>query len=113
MVLPPPSPIATTRTSSPYFSPNSARAPEAIGVVAAQEPRNHRRVLQHDVVGDILDALDLLGAHRLRMREIETQAIGRDQRALLRHVIAENLAQRLVQQDASPNDFAGSRGAAL
>ena len=28
-VLPPPSPIATTRTSSPYFSPNSARAPEA------------------------------------------------------------------------------------
>ena len=28
-VLPLPSPIATTRTSSPYFSPNSARAPEA------------------------------------------------------------------------------------
>ena len=28
-VLPPPSPIATTRTSSPYFSPNSARAPAA------------------------------------------------------------------------------------
>ena len=28
-VLPAPSPIATTRTSSPYFSPNSARAPEA------------------------------------------------------------------------------------
>ena len=29
IVLPVPSPIATTRTSSPYFSPNSARAPEA------------------------------------------------------------------------------------
>ena len=29
-VLPPPSPMATTRTSSPYFSPNSARAPDAI-----------------------------------------------------------------------------------
>src|SRR3984893_10230892 len=29
MVLPPPSPMATTRTSSPYFSPNRARAPEA------------------------------------------------------------------------------------
>ena len=29
MVLPVPSPIATTRTSSPYFSPNRARAPEA------------------------------------------------------------------------------------
>ena len=32
------------------------------------------------------------------MREIETQTIGRDQRALLRHVIAEDLPQRLVQQ---------------
>ncbi len=32
------------------------------------------------------------------MREIETQAVGRDQRALLRNVIAEHLAQRLVQK---------------
>ena len=32
------------------------------------------------------------------MGEIETQAIGGDQRSLLRHVIAENLAQRLMQQ---------------
>ena len=62
------------------------------------QPRDHRRILQHDVVGDVLDALDLVGAHRLGMREIEAQPIGRDQRALLRHVIAEHLAQRLVQQ---------------
>ena len=61
IVLPPPSPIATTRTSSPYFSPNSARAPEAIASSTAQQPGDHRRVLHHDVVGDILDALDLLG----------------------------------------------------
>ncbi len=32
------------------------------------------------------------------MREVETQPVGRDQRALLRHVIAEHLAQRFVQQ---------------
>ena len=32
------------------------------------------------------------------MREIEAQPVGRDQRALLRDVIAEHLAQRLVQQ---------------
>src|SRR5499433_328514 len=70
MVLPPPSPMATTRTSSPYFSPNSARAP---------------------------DAFDLLGRHRLGMGEVEAQPVGRDQRALLRHMIAEHLAQRLVQ----------------
>ena len=32
------------------------------------------------------------------MREVEAQPVGRHQRALLRHVIAEHLAQRLVQQ---------------
>ena len=33
------SPIETTRTSSPYFSPNSARAPDARGVVERHQPR--------------------------------------------------------------------------
>ena len=32
------------------------------------------------------------------MREVEPQPVGRDQRALLRDVIAEHLAQRLVQK---------------
>ena len=94
----PPSPIATTRTSSPYFSPNSARAPEATRVVERHQPRGDGRVLQHDVVGDVLDPLELVGRHRLGMREVEAQPVGRDQRALLRDVIAEHLAQRLVQQ---------------
>ena len=101
MALPPAprsSPMATTRTSSPYFSPNSARAPEAMRVVDRHQPRGHRRVLQHDVVGDVLDPLDLLRRHRLGMREIEAQPVGRDQRALLRDVVAEHLAQRLVQE---------------
>ena len=98
MVLPPPSPIATTRTSSPYFSPNSARAPERERIVERHQARGDRRILQHDVVGDVLDPLDLLRAHRLGMREVEAQPVGRDQRALLRDVIAEHLAQRLVQQ---------------
>ena len=35
---------------------------------------------------------------RLWMAEIEAQAVGRDERALLGHVIAEHLAQRLVQE---------------
>ena len=57
-----PSPIATTRTSSPYFSPNSARAPEARASSSAI-----RRVVTGEfcstiVVGDVLDLLDLLGA---------------------------------------------------
>ena len=40
----------------------------------------------------------LLGVIGFGMREVEAQAIGRDQRALLRDVLAEHLAQRLVQQ---------------
>ena len=35
---------------------------------------------------------------RLRMREVEAQPVGRDERALLRDVIAQHLAQRLVQK---------------
>ena len=97
-VLPPPSPMATTRTSSPYFSPNSARAPDARASSSAISRVVDGRVLQHEVVGDVLDPLDLLGRHRLGMGKIEAQPVGRDQRALLRDMIAEHLAQRLVQQ---------------
>ncbi len=49
-------------------------------------------------VGQRLDGLHLVGSHRLGVHEIESQPIGRDERALLRHVIAEHLAQRLMQQ---------------
>ena len=91
-------PIETTRTSSPYFSPNSARAPDSIAsstpisfVTTGSFCEKHR-------VGDVLDARELLVADRLWMAEVEAQAIGRDERALLRHVIAEHLAQGLVQK---------------
>jgi len=39
-----------------------------------------------------------VGRERLRMAEVEAQAIGRDQRALLRDMGAEPAAQRFVQQ---------------
>ena len=45
-----------------------------------------------------LDAPQLLGRDRLEVREVEAQAVGRDQRTLLLHVRAEHLAQRGVQQ---------------
>ena len=38
------------------------------------------------------------GVERARMAEIEAQPVGRHQRALLRHMLAEPAAQRLVQQ---------------
>ena len=80
------------------FLAEQRRAPEATRVVERHQPRGDRRVLQHDVVGHVLDPLELVGGHRLGMREVEAQPVGRDQRALLRDVIAEHLAQRLVQQ---------------
>ena len=43
-------------------------------------------------------ARDLVRRDRLRMREIEAQAVGRDQRALLRDMRAERLAQRRVEE---------------
>ena len=63
------------------------------GLLDAHELGDDRLVLQKDPVGDILDARELLVADGLRMAEVEAQAIGRDERALLRHVIAEDLAQ--------------------
>ena len=62
------------------------------------QPRGDLGILQHDLVGDVLDPLELFRRDRLRMREVEAQPVGRHQRALLRDVIAEHLAQRLVQQ---------------
>ncbi len=62
------------------------------------EAGHHRFVAQHDGIGDVLDALQLLARNRLRMGNVETQAFRLDQRTLLRHVIAKHLAQGLVQQ---------------
>ena len=59
---------------------------------------HHRLVLEQHRVGDVLDARELVVADRLRMAEVEAQAVRRDERALLRDVIAEHLAQRLVQE---------------
>ena len=53
---------------------------------------------QHDAIGDVLDRGEFVVADRLGVGDVETQAIGRDERTLLRNVIAEHLAQRLVQQ---------------
>ena len=50
------------------------------------------------------------GAHRLGVREVEAQPVGRHQRALLRHVGAEHLAQRLVQEVGG--GVVGARGRA-
>ena len=68
------------------------------GVVHRHEAGGDLVILQHHVVGDVLDAGELFRRDRLRMHEVEAQAIGRDQRAALGDVIAEHLPQRLVHQ---------------
>jgi len=63
-----------------FLAEQRARA-YANGVVAAQEARHHRAVLQHHVVRNVLDAPDSSSAYRLRMRKVEAQTIGCNQRA--------------------------------
>ena len=46
----------------------------------------------------VFDCLHVFVGQRARLAEIEAQAIGRDQRALLCHMLAETAAQRLVQK---------------
>ncbi len=91
-------PIETTRTSSPYFSPNSAMAPRRSASSSAIRRVSTGLFSSTIGVGQILDRGDLLRRHRLLVREVEAQALGRNERALLRDVRAEHLAQGLVQE---------------
>src|SRR6185312_14706487 len=53
------------------------------------QPRRYRAVLADAIVDLGLDDAEILGRQRARMAEIEAQALGRDERALLRHMLAE------------------------
>ena len=69
---------------------------------AGREARRHRTVQrrerQHVTAGDRdpLHAAHLGSRHRCAVAEVEAQPIGRDQRALLRDMCPEPVAQRLV-----------------
>ena len=57
-----------------------------------------RHVSAHLLVHDLLDLEHLLVRDRRRVDEIESQPVGRDERACLLHVRAEHLSQRGVEQ---------------
>src|SRR5947209_17860297 len=80
-----------------FFAEQSARA-RFDCFVDRHEARLDRRVFQNMRVGEIFDGGELIIADRLRMGEIESEAVGRDKRALLRDVVAENSAERLMQK---------------
>ena len=58
----------------------------------------YRRVLQNLLVNRTLDFSQLLRSHGFKMGEVESQFVRVDQRALLGNVLAQNIAQRRVQQ---------------
>jgi len=101
-------PIETTRTSSPYFFAEQRAGAGFAGVVHRHQPRGNLVILQHHVVGDILDARQLIVRDRLGMHEVEAQPVRRHQRAALRDMVAEHLPQGFMQQIASRNDWPGS-----
>ena len=93
-----PSPISTIRTTSPYFSPNSAIAPSA---------RASSSVVVIGRTGwfSTIQALtwsstsrSSCARQRLAVAEVEAQLVGPDVGAGLAHVAAEPPAQRRVQQ---------------
>ena len=90
--------MSSTRTSSPYFSPKSIIAPSfcasSIGITRAFVASFFEDLGVHDR----LDAADLVGGHRRVVAEVEARLVLVDERALLLHVGAQHLAQRLVHE---------------
>ncbi len=81
------------------------------GLVGRHQARGDVDVLAHDLVHFVFDALQLVVREGLGMREVEAQAFGPDERALLRHVRAEHVLERRVQE--MRRRVIGARGAAL
>ncbi len=78
-VLNAPSPIDTTRTLSPYFSPNSAIAPDAIASCVFLTLVVTVSFLSDRLVDEALDLLHFLGRQRGEVDEVKSQPIGRDE----------------------------------
>ena len=91
--------MVTTRTlASGYLSPKKASAPEAsassIFMMSVRISRL-RRISSFTCCSISASSLGIDGGE---VREIEAQVVGRDERAGLLHVRAENIAQRGVHQ---------------
>ena len=97
-VLKRPSPIATTRTRSPYFSPNSAVAPSAIACCVSLTVVWTTELARIASLTIALDPLALLRGDGSGVHEVEAEAVGSDQRPGLLDVAAQGLPQRRVQQ---------------
>ncbi len=88
----------TTRTLSPYFSPKSAIAPPLMASSVLRSSVTTARVAVHLLVHGTLHIAAFVVRHGHAVGEVESQPIGRDERARLAHVRAEPLPERGVQQ---------------
>ena len=91
-------PIATTRTSSPYFSPNSAIAPSftaASGVISRVVTSAFSRMRAFTSRSTAASSAGVTGRG---LRDVEAQPIRRVQAALLHDMLAQMPPQRLMQQ---------------
>ena len=80
------------------FFPEESAGAGANGFIDAHQTGHDGRVLEDGVIGDVLDAHKFVRADRLLMGKIEAQPVGSHERSFLRHMAAENLAERLVQK---------------
>ncbi len=83
------------------------------GLVGRHQVGLDGRVLEDHGVDQILHLADLGAGHRFLMREVEAEPPRLDQRALLRHMLSEHLAERLVQQMRRRMVRAGRRAAGV
>ena len=97
---------------SPYLSPKNAIAPSASASSLVVSKIARRRVGERLGVGQPFDLEDLLVGHGVVVAEVEAEPVGADHRAGLLHVLAEHLAQRVVQQ-VGGGVVAADRGAPI
>ena len=71
---------------------------ELLGFVLGGLEGADRRVRKRLSRCQVLDARDLVGAHRRVVREVEAQAVGGDQRSGLLDVLTEDLTERVVDE---------------
>ena len=84
------SPISTTRTVSPYFSPKRAMAPRFLASSMGRASVTIGSAREDLVVDQTVDLGELLGRDGLKVREVEAQAVRLDQRACLMRMVAQH-----------------------
>ena len=89
---------STTRTQSPYFSPNSAIAPRRSASIRDISSAPNGVALLDPVVDAIADVAELLVGQRSAVGEVEAELVGPHGRARLAHVRAEALPEGRVEQ---------------